>query len=106
VPAVPSCVLDPLREALLALLPPHLDAHPLGFHRRRIVDAVVFDKLVEVLSTGSATSGSPMPPVRPRRCAGAATSGSGYGVWEQLRLAARDAYEKLIGPDLADLAPI
>ena len=40
VPAVPSCILDPLREEFLALLPPHVDEHPLGCHRRRIDDAV------------------------------------------------------------------
>ena len=44
-PAVPSCILDPLREEFLALLPPHVDDHPLGCHRRRIDDAVVFGKL-------------------------------------------------------------
>jgi hypothetical protein len=44
VPAVPSCILDPLREEFLALLPPHVDEHPLGCHRRRIDDAVVFGK--------------------------------------------------------------
>jgi hypothetical protein len=49
VPALPSCILDPLREEFLALVPPHVDDHPLGCHRRRIPDAVVFDKLVEVL---------------------------------------------------------
>jgi hypothetical protein len=49
VPALPSCLLDPLREQFLALLPPHIDEHPPGCHRPRIDDAVVFDKLVEAL---------------------------------------------------------
>ena len=52
-PAVPSCILDPLREQFLALLPAHLDDHPLGCHRPRIGDAVVFDKLVEALVFGA-----------------------------------------------------
>ncbi len=52
-PAVPSCILDPLREEFLALLPPHIDDHPLGCHRRRIDDAVVFTKLVEALVFGA-----------------------------------------------------
>jgi hypothetical protein len=43
----------PLREQFLALLPPHIDDHPLGCHRRRIADAVVFDGLVEVLVYGA-----------------------------------------------------
>ena len=52
-PAVPSCIFDPLREQFLALLPPHVDDHPLGCHRRRIDDAVVFGKLVEALVFGA-----------------------------------------------------
>src|SRR3954452_3708591 len=52
VPAVPSCILDPLREEFLALLPPRIDRHPLGWHRRRIADHIVFDKIVEALVFG------------------------------------------------------
>ena len=51
-PAVPSCILDPLREQFLALLPERVDDHPLGCHRPRIEDAVVFDKIVEALVFG------------------------------------------------------
>jgi transposase len=53
VPAVPSCILDPLREQFLALLPPHVDDHPLGCPRPRIEDAVVFGKLVQALVFGA-----------------------------------------------------
>ena len=53
VPAVPSCILDPLREQFLALLPAPVDDHPLGCHRPRIDDAVVFDKLVAALVFGA-----------------------------------------------------
>src|SRR4051794_35482229 len=55
-------------------------------------------------STGPATSGSPMLAARPRRCAGAATSGSAWAVWDRLRLACLDAYDHMIGLDLTDLA--
>ena len=51
-PAVPSCILDALREEFLALLPPRVDRHPLGCHRRRIDDRIVFDKIVEALVFG------------------------------------------------------
>ena len=51
-PAVPSCILDPLREEFLALLPARVDRHPLGCHRRRIDDRIVFDKIVEALVFG------------------------------------------------------
>src|SRR3954468_23951836 len=52
VPAVPSCILDPLREEFLALIPARVDRHPLRCHRRRIDDRIVFDKLVAGLVFG------------------------------------------------------
>jgi hypothetical protein len=53
VPALPSCIHDPLREQFLALLPVRDAVHPLGCHRPRIPDAVVFDRLVEALVVGA-----------------------------------------------------
>ena len=103
-PAVPSCILDPLREQFLALLPPHVDEHPLGCHRPRIDDAVMFDKLVEALVFGAGYE----------RIAGAACSATTLrrrrdewirlGVFDALRLAALDAYDTMIGLNLADVA--
>jgi hypothetical protein len=52
VPAVPSCIREPLREEFLALLPPRVDRHPLGCNRPRIDDRIVFDKIVEALVCG------------------------------------------------------
>ncbi len=52
-PAVPSCIFDALREEFLALLPERVDEHPLGCHRQRIDDAIVFGKLVEALVFGA-----------------------------------------------------
>src|SRR3954454_14826131 len=103
VPAVPSCILDPLREEFLALLPPRVDRHPLGCHRRRIDDRIVFDKLVEALVFGcgyerlgdaccSATT------LRRRRDEWIAA-----GVFDALRRSVLAAYERLIGLDLTDV---
>jgi hypothetical protein len=36
----------------IAALPPRQDTHPLGCHRRRIPDRIVFDKLSQVLVFG------------------------------------------------------
>jgi hypothetical protein len=104
VPAVPSCILDPLREEFLALLPPHTDDHPLGCHRRRIPDPVVFDKPVEVLVFGAgyeriADASCSATTLRRRR-----DEWIGLGVWDRLRLAALDADDQMIGPNLADVA--
>jgi transposase len=100
----PSCILDPLREEFLALLPARPDRHPLGCHRRRIDDRVVFDKLVAGLVFGcgyerlgdrscSATT------LRRRR-----DEWITLGVAEQLRLAVLDVYDRLFGLELEHLA--
>jgi transposase len=104
VPAVPSCILDPLREQFLALLPAHVDEHPLGCHRPRIDDAVVFDKLVEVLVFGAgyeriADAACSATTMRRRR-----DEWIRLGLFDRLRLTALDAYDTMIGLDLADVA--
>jgi transposase len=104
VPAVPSCILDPLREQFLALLPAHIDEHPLGCHRPRIDDAVVFDKLVEALVFGAgyeriADADCSATTMRRRR-----DEWIRLGIFDRLRLAALDAYERMVGLDLADVA--
>jgi transposase len=55
VPALPSWLTDPLRDQFAALLPvrPTFDPdHPLGCHRARISDRIVFDKLLQLLRFG------------------------------------------------------
>ncbi|WP_100498794.1 IS5 family transposase [Geodermatophilus chilensis] len=103
-PAVPSCILDPLREQFLALLPARVDDHPLGCHRPRIDDAVVLDKLVEALVFGAgyeriADAACSATTLRRRR-----DEWIRLGIFDALRLAALDAYDKMIGLDLADVA--
>ena len=46
--------MEPLWVQFSALLPVHVDTHPLGCHRPRISDRVVFDKLIQVLVLGAA----------------------------------------------------
>src|SRR3954453_12811835 len=52
VPALPSSVIEPLWDQFRELLPDRVDTHPLGCHRPRIPDRVVFDKLVQVFVSG------------------------------------------------------
>jgi len=52
VPALPSSILEPLWVQVAALLPTRQDTHPLGCHRRRIPDRIIFDKLLQVLVFG------------------------------------------------------
>jgi transposase len=104
VPALPSSVLEPLWVQVAALLPVRRVHHPLGCHRPRIPDRIVFDKLIQVLVFGcgyrriadhtcSATT------LRRRR-----DEWIHAGVVEHLRLAVLDAYQRLFGLDLDHLA--
>ena len=45
-PAIPSCIIDPIWDQFSELLPEKKVEHPLGCHNPRIPDRVVFDKLV------------------------------------------------------------
>ena len=51
-PALPSSILEPLWVQFAALLPTRHVHHPLGCHRPRIPDRLVFDKLIQVLVFG------------------------------------------------------
>jgi transposase len=53
-PAIPPYIIEPIWQQLSALLPRTQTDHPLGCHRSRIPDRVVFEKLVQVLVFGCA----------------------------------------------------
>jgi transposase len=104
VPVVPSCIIDPLRDQFLALLPEREDHHPLGCHNPRIPDAVVFDKLVEALVSGMgyeriADGTCSATTIRRRRDEWIA-----LGLAEQLRLITLAAYDQMIGLQLDRLS--
>jgi Transposase DDE domain len=80
-----------------ALLPARPDSHPLGRHRPRIPDRVVFDKLIQSLVFGCgyrriADHSCSASTLRRRRDAWITA-----GVAEQLRLAVLAAYDRLFG---------
>jgi transposase len=97
VPALPSCIVQPLWNQFAALLPPHHDTHPLGCHRPRIPDRIIFDKLIQVLvfgcgyrrvedATCSATT------LRRRR-----NEWIALGLGERLHLLVLAAYDRMLG---------
>jgi transposase len=104
VPALPSSVLEPLWVQVAALLPTRPDTHPLGCHRPRIADRVVFDKLIQLLVFGCGY----------RRIADATCSATTLrrrrdewiraGVAEQVRQAVLVAYDRMHGLELEQLA--
>jgi len=107
VPVVPVCLLEPLWEQFAALLPERpivSPTHPLGCHRRRIPDRVVFEHVVAALVHGSgyeriASPGCSDGTIRRRLREWAA-----LGLSEQVHTLALRAYDQMLGLDLADLA--
>jgi transposase len=103
VPAVPSSIIDPLWDQFAALLPERRVTHPLGCHRRRIPDRVVFDKLVQVLVLGAAyekiaDSTCSATTMRDRR-----DEWITAGVFTALEQLCLQAYDRIVGLQLADL---
>ncbi len=81
-PAIPPYLIEPIWQQFSALLPEREVNHPLGCHRPRIPDRVVFEKLVEVLVFGCAYQRiADESCVRPPRLGTGATSGSSSGRW-------------------------
>jgi putative transposase of IS4/5 family DUF4096/DDE family transposase len=104
VPAIPSSIIEPIWDQCSALLPSHEDQHPLGGHRPRIPDRVIFDKLVQVLVFGCAywriaDATCSATTLRRRRDEWIAA-----GVMDTLRAVALAAYDRMIGLELADVA--
>lgn len=103
-PTIPPYIIDPVWEQFSALLPERKVDHPLGCHRPRIPDRVVFEKLVQVLVFGCAyrriaDESCSATTLRDRRDEWIACA-----VIETLRQIALDAYDRFIGLELADVA--
>ena len=107
-PALPSCLLEPVWGEFAALLgeerPGFDPAHPLGCHRRRIPDRVVFEHVIAALVHGSgyeriASAGCSDRTIRRRLRAWAAA-----GIGEQVHALALAAYDRMIGLELHDVA--
>jgi transposase len=104
VPAIRSYFIEPIWEQFSALLPDREVDHPLGCHRPRIPDRIVFEKLVEVSVFGCAywriaDDGCSDTTLRRRR-----EEWIDLGVMGRLREMALAAYDRTIGLELADLA--
>jgi hypothetical protein len=81
------------------------DEPPLGLPSHRIPDRVVFEKLVQVLVFGCASSGeSPTRGTRLPPSDADETSGSIYGVMDELNEMAREFYDRVVGLELSEVA--
>jgi transposase len=107
VPAIPSWLLEPLWDQFAALLPdrPVYDpAHPLGCHKPRIGDRIIFEKLIQVLRFGCsyesiAGCSCGATTIRERR-----DEWIKAGIFGKLKAIARDSYDRIVGLVLEDLA--
>jgi len=104
VPALPSCLTEPIWEQVKDLLPERVVDHPLGCHRPRIPDRVVFDLLINVLVFGAGYRR-----IADHRCSATTLRRRRdewitAGVMDRLEQVARDAYDRLIGLELDDVA--
>ena len=103
-PALQPYIIEPIWEQFCALLPERMSDHPLGCHRPRIPDRVVFEKLLQVLVFGCAywriaDEECSATTLRRRR-----DEWIEAGVMDDLREMALETYDRLLGLELADVA--
>lgn len=104
-PAIPAYIIEPIWQQLSALLARTEADHPLGCHRPRIPDRVVFDKLVQVLVFGCAyeriaDESCSATTLRRRRDDEWIEAGS----MEALQQMALESYDRIIGLQLSEVA--
>jgi transposase len=102
--AISPYILDPIWEQFRALLPEREVDHPLGCHRRRIPDQLLEERLLQILVFGCAywriaDESCSATPLRRRR-----DEWIEAGVMDNLEEMARQAYDRTIGLDIADVA--
>ena len=103
-PAIPPYIIEPIWQQLSALLPQTQADHPLGCHRPRIPDRVVFEKLVQVLVFGCAyeriaDESCSATTLRRRR-----DEWIEAGSMEALEEMALESYDRIIGLELCEVA--
>ena len=103
-PAVPPYIIEPIWEPFCALLPERDVDHPLGCHRPRIPDRVVFEKLLQVLVFGCAywrisDDRCSATTLRRRR-----EEWIEAGAMDALEGIVLEAYDRIVGLELAEVA--
>jgi transposase len=107
VPAIPSWLLEPLWDQFAALLlgrPVYHPSHPLGCHKPRIADRIIFEKLIQVLRFGCsyvsiADCACGATTIRDRR-----DEWIRAGIFAEPKTIARESYDRMAGLALRDIA--
>lgn len=103
-PALPSWLIDPIWDQMAPLVPPPPpDTHPLGCHRPRISNRLIFDKLVQVLVFGCAYGRIADATVSATTLRRRRDDWIAACVMDQLLALVLDAYDRMIGLALDDL---
>ncbi len=106
-PALPVCLMEPVWEQFAVLLPEHPNVsptHPLGCHRRRIPDRVVFEHVVAALMHGSGYERIATPGCSDRTIRRRVQEWSALGLAQELHALVLAQYDHLIGLVLDDVA--
>jgi hypothetical protein len=108
VPAVPSCLLEPIWVEFSAAFgedAPEVDpTHPLGCHRRRISSRVVFEHLIDALVHGSGYERIATAACSDRTIRRRLKTWAKGGVAQRVHAIALAAYDLIIGLELEDLS--
>src|SRR3712207_3043560 len=99
-----ACPIWQQFSALLPERPVVAPTHPLGCHRRRVPDRVVFDHVIAALVHGSGYERIATPGCSDRTIRRRLDDWAAAGVGEQVLRAALAGYDQMIGLDLNDLS--
>lgn len=111
-PAVPSCLLEPIWVEFYGLLnearggepPRFVPSHPWGCHRERIPDRVVFEHVIDALVHGSGYERIASARCSDRTIRRRLAQWARLGLGERLHAAVLAAYDLVIGLELGDLS--
>ena len=106
-PAVPVSLMDPIWEQFVVLLPAHppvASTHPLGCHRRRIPDRLVFEHVVAALVHGSGYERIASPGCSDRTIRRRLHAWADAGLAEELHRLVLAQFDRMIGLERDDLA--
>lgn len=106
-PAVPVSVIEPIWDQFSVLLPayPETDpTHPLGCHRRRVPDRVVFDHMVAALVHGTGYERIASPGCSDRTIRRRLHAWAEAGLMRHLHALVLAQYDRVIGLELTDVA--
>lgn len=106
-PVLPVSIVEPLWIQFAALLAEHptvSPAHPLGCHRPRVPDRVVFEHILAALVHGSGYERIASPGCSDRTIRRRLHEWANAGLGERVHAAALVAFDRMIGLDMEDLA--